>query len=423
MNDKSSVTDADRKKAKKALTRARVQLVVSQPFFGCLSLLMEPVEVLNKAMVNTMAVDGKHLFYHPPFVNTLSEVELVGVCAHETLHCAFKHMTRRGHRDPRKWNIAADFVINADLIAAGFTLPGKPIGLNSPPGVKGYLFDPSLKGLSTEAVYERLPDPPTITIMISGSGNGDKGQQSAAQPHDDGGCGGVIDAAGSGDSAGQDKVDRDWDTNVRMAVAVAKGQNAGTVPEYLRRLVEDLDKPVVNWRDETRQFIDGAMSVDYSWQRPNRRFVGSGLHLPGFIPDTLHKIIFLGDVSGSISHEVMKAYLSEVSGALDDHVADELVVAYFDTEIKKVDEYVPGDVIKADVPGGGGTDFRPAFQYAIDMHPDASCIICLTDMCPNSWDLPATDTPVLWAAWGTEEFISQVKGQVPYGKIILVDHL
>src|SRR5262245_58435237 len=128
-----------RSKAFKLVERARTQLLVSQPFYGCLALHLALVEVDDAKFVDTMAVDGFSMFYHPPFVEGLSEQELVGVVAHEVTHCAYLHMTRRGHRDPKLWNVAGDFVINSDLKKAGFTLPGQPIGMNSKPGQKGHL--------------------------------------------------------------------------------------------------------------------------------------------------------------------------------------------------------------------------------------------------------------------------------------------
>lgn len=420
-------------KAAYAFSKARSTMIVTQPFFGSLALHLDPVEVTDGSLT-TMAVDGVHLFYCPKFVLSIKEDELQGVVTHETLHCAYKHMTRRGNRDPRRWNIAADFIINGDLHDAQIKLPYTPISLDEMKAriaefmktgkasqEKIHFYDPKLKGMSAEAVYEMIPELPVIQIMtvgVSGEGAGPR-----QQLPDDGCLGTVLDAAGRNEEGKRDQVDRDWDTNVRVALAVSKGQNAGTIPAYLQRLYEDLNKPKVSWRDLTRQFIDGLAYKDYSWQRPNRRFVGSGLSLPGFVPDALHKMIFLGDVSGSISNETMKAYLSEVAGALDENVADNMIVAYFDTEIKKVDEFLPGDVLTCDTPGGGGTDFRPAFQWVLDNHPDATCIVCLTDMCPCSWDLPDTEIPVLWAAYGNEAFVDSTRQHVPYGSVIRIDDI
>lgn len=404
------------KKAHNALIRARTVLLVSQPFFGCLALHLQLVEENDPKVVDTMAVDGVHMYYHPKFVHSLSEKELIGVVAHEVMHCVYRHMTRRGNRFPIKWNIAGDFVINADLAKAGFDLPGEPFTMKSPPGTKGYLLDPQFDGMSTEEVYEKLPDPKSIMLTIGG-GKGDKNGEGTYK--DFGGCGGVIDAAPKHDKAKANSIAADWEATVRMAVGVAKRANAGTVPAYLERLVHELQKPRISWRDQTRQFIDGNMTKDYSWSRPNRRYISSGLVLPGFVPDALHHLVFLGDVSGSIGPDIMKAYVSEIGGALDEGVADKITTAYFDTEIKSVDEFLPGDLVKCDAQGGGGTDFEPAFKWVMENAPDASCIVCLTDMMPCHWNIPDPMVPVLWAAYLPEKMLAGIKP--PFGDVILVD--
>ena len=68
--------------------------------------------------------DGwSQLFYNPEFVSTLSAPELAGALAHEVMHPALQHHTRRGDRDRRRWNIACDYAINPMLIDAGLTFP------------------------------------------------------------------------------------------------------------------------------------------------------------------------------------------------------------------------------------------------------------------------------------------------------------
>jgi predicted metal-dependent peptidase len=85
------------KTAIERITKQRAQLILSQPFFGTLALRLRPVE---RHDIQTMAVDGKHLFYNPAFVDSFTDEELRGVIAHEVMHCVHHHMTRRGSRDP-----------------------------------------------------------------------------------------------------------------------------------------------------------------------------------------------------------------------------------------------------------------------------------------------------------------------------------
>src|SRR5271157_4274071 len=100
------------------LTRARVQLILSQPFFGTLSLRLK----LITGTLPTMATDGSRIVYNPSFVDQLKPAELEGTLAHEVLHCALGHHCRRGQRDARLWNEAADLAINPILMGNGFVL-------------------------------------------------------------------------------------------------------------------------------------------------------------------------------------------------------------------------------------------------------------------------------------------------------------
>ena len=427
------------KKAHDRVVRARTVLLITQPFFGCLALQLKLVECDEKYpyQFKTMAVDGTHMYYFPEFVKSLSEPELIGVVGHEVMHCAFQHMTRRKHRNPVIWNMAGDYVINETIIKAGLKLPGKPC--TEAPRVRDpkdktfyYLLDPKYAGMSTEEIYERIKEEVQQQLKKQ---KGKKGQQGKdgdgsgmAIPDTDldldgidvdpGGCGGVIDAAGPGQKHENDNISREWEANVRMAVNVAKRANAGSVPGYLERLVEQLAEPRVSWREVTRQFIDQSMTKDYSWARPNRRFVGAGMHLPGFVPDALHHMVFVVDTSGSISNDMLQAMGSEIGGALNDGTADKLTVVYADTEVRHVDEWTPGDIPTFKIHGGGGTCFNDSFRWIKENAPDTACIVYLTDMMTSSFgeDL---GIPTLWAAYLPHRMLNGIKP--PFGDVIPVD--
>lgn len=419
------------KKAYDALIRARTVLLVSQPFFGCLALHLELMEDVNHPVRKTMWVDGVHMGYNPDFVLDLSEQELQGVCAHEVMHVAFQHMTRRQHRHPVIWNVAADYVINGSLLKAGFKLPGAAIThKGAKPGVKGHLHDVKFEGMSSEEVYELIRQDMEKKLQKQaqqqkgqgGKGGKDKGQGQNGQGEGEqdadayGNCGGVHDAPGNKHE--QDAIGREWDANVRMAVNVAKRANAGTLPGYLERLVTALEEPKVSWREVTRQFIDQSMSKDYSWSKPNRRFISRGMTLPGFISDALHHLVMVLDVSGSVDEKMMQTFVSEVAGALNDGTADKLTVLYADTDVRKVDEFVPGDIVACKTVGGGGTCFNDSFRWIKENASDAACIVYLTDMLTSSFgeDL---GIPTLWAAFLPANHLATINP--PFGTKIAVD--
>lgn len=155
--------------------RARAQLVMRSPFFGALALLLD---LRERPDVETMATDGRAIYWSRAFVDGLADPELVGVLAHETYHCAARHFSRRGARDPERWNVATDHAINLDLIAAGFTLP------------RGRLADPGFAGMPAESIYAALAAE-RAAASRSGSGSDDPGDPN-------GSAGGAPGASGSG---------------------------------------------------------------------------------------------------------------------------------------------------------------------------------------------------------------------------------
>jgi predicted metal-dependent peptidase len=123
------------------IQKARTALLLDHPFFGSL-LFRLGARVSN--LIQTMATDGVSLFYNPAFVETLNAAELAGVLAHEVMHPALQHHTRRGDRDPERWNMACDYAINPLLLDAGLTLP------------KYVLIDHRFRGMSAERIYNLI---------------------------------------------------------------------------------------------------------------------------------------------------------------------------------------------------------------------------------------------------------------------------
>src|SRR5215471_11254465 len=110
-----------------SVMKARSELILTRTFYGVLVGQVAP-QASEKFL--TMATNGKVHFFNPNFIMGLRKNHLgrevsrqalvLGVQAHESEHDARRHHTRRGTRDPQKWNIACDYAINSDLIAEGF---------------------------------------------------------------------------------------------------------------------------------------------------------------------------------------------------------------------------------------------------------------------------------------------------------------
>ena len=93
---------------------ARVGLLLRHPFFGNMATRLRILAADD--WCPTAAVDGRNLYFNTQFFNKMNNKEIEFVIAHEILHCVFDHLGRREGRDPKLYNIAADYIVNNLLV-------------------------------------------------------------------------------------------------------------------------------------------------------------------------------------------------------------------------------------------------------------------------------------------------------------------
>jgi predicted metal-dependent peptidase len=189
----------------------------------------------------------------------------------------------------------------------------------------------------------------------------------------------------------------------------------GDAPGHVAREVARADHPPQDWRETLRAFFDGGAQTTETWTRPNRRFIGGGLYLPGREREGINRAVFLIDTSGSMFDGVaLECVAVETQAALDERIIDEVVVVYGDTRVTRVDTYHPGDEIEFDPRGGGGTVLQPLFDHVADL--SASLIVCFTDgYIDVTSDSPEPACPVLWAFTGYPEAVREHIANAPWG--------
>ena len=385
---------AAEEQAGRALAAARVRLVLGRDggsaFFATLALRLAPEPAWD---VPTLSTDGQVLRYHPPFVTGLSPAELVGVLAHEVMHCALAHPVRRGDRDAGRWNVACDLAVNPLLVAAGIVLP--PARLM--PGEGAYAGLES--GKAAEEYYALLPGPRDAPAEAAG-GPGPAG--------DPGGCGRVVDPA-RGDPAAARQLEADWRVAVSQARAAAAGR--GPLPAGLGRSVGRVLHPPADWRAVLREFVAASARNDYSWVRPNRRFVARGLYLPGLHSEELGDVVLAVDTSGSVDEKLLGRFAAEANAVLSAYECA-VTVLYHDTDVRKVQTWRSADgPLVLDPVGGGGTSHARVFDWLDRSGLDPACVVCLTDL---ETEFPAAPpaVPVLWAVAGP------VRAGPPFGRVV-----
>ena len=344
--------------AAQKMIKARANLVMAHPFFGTLALRLKMIE---DPSIETAACDGTSIRYNPKFVGKLPLSKVQGLIAHEVMHPAFLHHTRRGNRDKKKWNIACDYAINTILHNAGFDLP------------EGRYLNPAYSGMTAERIYTLLPDDPN-----DGNGNGNGDQDS----NDPGGDGGVDDSPnsqnGGGSQSQQNHEEAEWKVAVAQAAHMAK--QVGNLPGDIERMMEELFEPVLPWRSILRRFMTEKCNDDFSWKRGNRRFIAQGLYLPSRLSDdAMGEIVVVIDTSGSISEKELTEFGSEIKGIVDEVRPSKVRVIYCDSRIAHIDEFGPDDDLQFAAHGGGGTDFRPPFEWLEENQIVPRALVYLTD--------------------------------------------
>lgn len=350
------------------LTRAKVQLILNHPFFATLVLGMGLVEDKE---IKTASTNGVIIKYNPDFIDSLNVDEIKAVLCHEVLHVAGFHHTRREGRDAEQWNKATDYAINPLLVESGYKLPA------------GCLIDKQYKNLSAEKIFSMLPAP----APKDENKPGDK---------DPGNCGGIEDSPAKTQGE-RDEEEAKIKQTIAQAGAAAK--RAGKLTAGMQRLIEEALQPVINWKEVLNRFITETAHNDYSFKKPNPRFIHSGFYLPSLHNEEPGNIVLIVDTSASIDEDLLNQFGAELQ-----EVANELKhtikVIYVDTEVNGTEDIEPDENIKLNPIGGGGTDFKPGFEYIEAEGIEPKAVIYFTDGECHSYPKKEPDYPVLWAKYG-----------------------
>jgi predicted metal-dependent peptidase len=429
--------------ARKKLVRARTALLLEHPFFGSLCLRMEPRPDPNCA---TAWTDGRTLAYNPVFVASLRDEQVQGLMAHTVMHPACQHHVRRGRRDHALWNEACDHAINWILLDAGITLPPK------------YLDNPAFHGLTADEIYARLhthrseenrpvrsegdnesdeeieaeEDESAEKASREGDGEddasggeadgeggtddgsaGDEPAEEGAEVFGDpGGSGEVRDGHDENDGGGGGNPSPDESWELALSQAAQAAREIGDLPGGLERLVNDVLTPTADWRELLSRYICERARDDYSWTPPNKRFLHLDVILPSLSHRRLPEIVLAMDTSGSVTEPEMDRFAAELSAILEEFDTTVHVV-YCDAAVGGAQAFARADLpLDLNPVGGGGTDFRPVFQWVEQAGLAPGCLIYLTDLECHAFPEREPDYPVLWARVG------QGDRTPPFGELI-----
>ena len=368
----------DREVREKLIT-ARVGLLLRASFFGNLATRLKLVNA--DEWCGTAATDGRNFYYNSRFINLLKPKEIEFLFGHEVLHCVYDHFGRRGDRDPMLFNVANDFAVNADLKKhrVGEFITSVPC-----------LYDSKYEGMSSEEIYDDLyKNAEKISLQdlidkllddhLDGEGDGSDDE-------------GENDKEGKGKKP---KISPEERQKIRdeikeaVLAAAAASDGAGNLPAGVKRLIQDMTAPKMNWRELLRMQLESTIKSDFTWMRASRRGWHMDAVMPGMKNDEMIDIAIAIDASGSIDERMLKDFLSEVQGIMDQFQAYKIHILTFDTRVYNPETYNSDNldtICDYEVKGGGGTDFDCIFEYLKEEQIEPKRLVVFTDGYPfGSW--------------------------------------
>jgi predicted metal-dependent peptidase len=360
------------------ILRSRIHLLQNKDFLFFGMIITRLIPCSADKWLDTMAVDGKYLYYNHRFVDELDAKELLFANGHEVLHIVYDHINRTKDYDlhAKIANFAQDYVINGEL--ADINLGTKP---------EWILYDEKFKGMTSEEVYDELMKnskmltPEMIQSMLdqmldqhlpanTGDGDGD-GEDGKAK---DGGNGPA--------KYSQEEIARIKTDITNEVLNAAKMSNGiGSLPLGVQRMVNQFLNPKMPWRDLLKNECSSLLPYDYNWTLLNRNSWGMQCILPGIeTAKSLEVAVFL-DMSGSIGQKEATEFLSEVRGIMDAYPSYKVTVGCWDTKVYNVKEFTEtdDDLLSYEILGGGGTDPMCIFDYIRDNNIDVKKLLIFTD--------------------------------------------
>jgi predicted metal-dependent peptidase len=322
-----------------------------------------------KIRVAAVNAELKEVYFNP--AAGLDEGEYRFVMAHELLHVGLRHDARSAGRDPYLWNVACDYVINGWLME---------MDIGHVPQI-GILHDPQLRGLSAEAIYDRI-----VTDMrryrklstLRGVGLGDMLEGRSPNWWE----------AGEGVA-----LDEFYQRALSQGLEYHYELRRGFLPEGLVEEIRALSQPVIPWDVKLARWFDNHFSPiekRRSYARPSRRQSASpDIPRPYWvIPDEALENRTFGvilDTSGSMDRNLLAKALGTIASYSISRDVPLIRVVFCDATYYDQGYMPPEDIAgRVKVKGRGGTILQPAIdllEREKDFPKDGPLLIITDGVC------------------------------------------
>lgn len=395
---------------KKSLDKVKLTLLTRRNTTFISTILFSLKLSWNNEDTESARTNGLEIQLNTEFWEKLNVEQRISLLVHEAWHVALNHVVniQKFPVNPQRYSKAADFVINSLLTETGFAK------------IPGGLYDSTYKNKSTMEVYDTLP----VEIKLPQNTNEDLLKDILPNPGDN--------QNQDQDPNNKNNTNNPPQTEQQKQQALANLENkidqmltkantmaqingeklAGNVPGDVLLHIDSLLNPKLHWATILRNFMSAFMKNDYSFRKPNRRFLPD-FYLPSLYSEGLNEIGIAIDTSGSVSDEEFAAFITEIEDIRQKLTPKLTTIIDFDTTIKHVHKInADEDISNLPFSGRGGTSLKCVFDYYGKNKPEV--LIVFSDLCCKVIK-EDPGYPVIWVC------VNNPQAEVKFGTLIHYD--
>lgn len=364
------------KQIRNIFTKSRISIMRDlDPFISNILMGLEVIFVDESMDKFIAATDGLKLIINIHAL-TLPIPEVLFILLHETLHVGLMHVIRKGDRDRKIWNYACDYVVNLEIkdnpaYQKYVRLPQKiPV-----------LLENRFKNMTVEQVYEDLLKSKKVSPNSFSN-----------------------DVIPSNEKVKQKVVNK-------VIQAGSTGFSTADVAA-VQEIINNFRKPQINWATALKQYLIKATKFDYTFSRPNRRFITMGHYFPSLHDiSKLESLTIYLDTSGSMTHDDLEKVTSELLAIHKLQLVDNIFFKPFDTQIRDeivIDSYKT--LTEIDLSGRGGTSLQCVYRDIIASNKPENVYVIMSDM--HVTMMKYVNANIIWLVLNNKHV------SIPFGKVL-----
>ena len=374
------------------ISKAKAKLLVDYPYFGTLA---SKIEIVINDDLEAFKSDGKKVEINSDYLQELELSEMEFIFANGAMHASLAHESRKNKRSGWLWQMATDIAINDMLLENGLDMP------------YGAEYRKRFCGLYAEEIYAELK----ADILRD-----DEDLEYEAESADD--------VEENNKSEKEEQKSETQQTQEELQEEILQEQllaqeaisflesefKKGEAPREIERFFKVDFFGKIDWREELKSALDRYFRDDYTLLPPSKKLLSYGIYLPSSISQTFRLVIAI-DSSGSVDETLLSEFLSEVNFLMSLVQNYQIELLICDDKIRSHKTFYSGDSLEVELKGGGGTDFRPVFEFCESHFDDVKLLLYFTDL-DGFFPKSIPNYEVKW--------VTQKEKELPFGELILL---